>query len=75
VATKDYPGFLGRKRDGVVEGIELESDWNAHPPQLLWRQPIGLGWSAFAAAHGPIPKIGVFARPITVGSNEKGDEL
>ena len=50
VAASDYPGYLGRDRRGVVEGIELERDWIAHPPQQLWRKPIGLGWSAFAVA-------------------------
>jgi outer membrane protein assembly factor BamB len=31
-----------------VEGVQLERDWTEHPPQLLWRQPVGLGWSSFA---------------------------
>jgi len=44
----DYPGFLGTDRCGIVAGVQLERDWSAHPPQLLWRQPVGLGWSSFA---------------------------
>jgi len=51
-AGADYPGYLGRERSGVVAGAQLESDWAAHPPQELWRRPIGLGWSAFAVS-GP----------------------
>jgi len=51
-AAIDYPGYLGRDRSGVVLGIQLERDWTSHPPQELWRQPIGLGWSAFAVS-GP----------------------
>jgi outer membrane protein assembly factor BamB len=47
-ASGDYPGFLGSDRSGIVEGVQLERDWSAHPPQLLWRQPVGLGWSSFA---------------------------
>ncbi len=50
VASADYPAYLGSERQGVIKGIELERDWSAHPPQELWRQPIGLGWSAFAIA-------------------------
>ena len=46
----EYPGYLGSKRSGVIEGVELDSDWTAHPPQELWRRPIGLGWSAFAVS-------------------------
>ena len=45
--SKDYPQFLGPHRNGTVEGIKLARDWSKRPPQLLWRQPIGAGWSAF----------------------------
>ena len=44
----DYPQFLGPHRNGTVQGIKLVRDWSKRPPQLLWRQPIGAGWSAFA---------------------------
>lgn len=40
-------GYLGPKRDGIIQGLRLDRDWAAHPPQQLWRQPIGLGWSSF----------------------------
>ncbi|MCE2394912.1 PQQ-like beta-propeller repeat protein [Candidatus Poribacteria bacterium] len=49
-ASKDYPQFLGPHRNGTVQGIKLARDWSERPPQLLWRQPIGAGWSAFAVA-------------------------
>lgn len=44
----DFPGFLGAQRDATVRGVELASDWDQHPPKLLWRHPVGLGWSSFA---------------------------
>jgi outer membrane protein assembly factor BamB len=44
----DYPQFLGPARTAVIAGIRLARDWQARPPQLMWRQPIGGGWSAFA---------------------------
>ena len=44
----DFPGYLGDKRLGVVENLRLNADWTSQAPKLLWRQPIGLGWSAFA---------------------------
>ncbi|HEX4644114.1 MAG TPA: PQQ-binding-like beta-propeller repeat protein, partial [Verrucomicrobiae bacterium] len=47
-AAIDYSGFLGSDRSGMVEGVQLERDWSDHPPQILWRQPVGLGWSSFA---------------------------
>ena len=47
-SAMDYPQFLGQHRNGVVSGIKLNLDWNTHPPKLVWRQPIGAGWSGFA---------------------------
>ena len=51
-AAADYPGYLGHERSGVIPNAQLDPDWSAHPPRELWRQPIGLGWSAFAVS-GP----------------------
>ena len=48
----DFPQFLGPQRNLIVTGIELDRDWAAHPPRLLWRQPIGAGWSGFSAVNG-----------------------
>jgi outer membrane protein assembly factor BamB len=48
--SRDYPQFLGPNRDAKVSGVKLRRDWSKHPPQRLWRQPIGAGWSAFAVA-------------------------
>jgi len=44
----DWPQFLGPKRDGTAEGTRLATDWPLNPPEPLWRQPIGAGWSSFA---------------------------
>jgi len=46
----DFPQFLGANRSGVLTGIPLVRDWDRSPPKTLWRQPIGLGWSAFAVS-------------------------
>lgn len=44
----DFPQFYGPDRTGVLKGPKLNSDWAMHPPQTLWRKPIGAGWSGFA---------------------------
>jgi outer membrane protein assembly factor BamB len=48
VAERNWPQFLGPRRDGMLPDVRLNSDWQSHPPKLLWRQPIGAGWSSFA---------------------------
>jgi len=45
---RDYPQFLGPTRLGTTQGLSLSYDWDTNPPELLWRQPIGQGWSSFA---------------------------
>lgn len=44
----DYPQFLGPGRLATLKQVEFGRDWSAQPPRLLWRQPIGAGWSSFA---------------------------
>jgi outer membrane protein assembly factor BamB len=55
----DWPEYRGRKRDGVVTGPVLATDWSAVKP--LWRHKVGAGHSSFAIAGNldvPLPIIG-----------------
>jgi outer membrane protein assembly factor BamB len=44
----DFPRFLGPTGSAAVEAPALDPDWETRPPRLVWRKPIGAGWSGFA---------------------------
>ncbi len=44
----DFPQFLGPHRNAILPEINLVPDWQEHPPEIRWKQPIGDGWSAYA---------------------------
>jgi outer membrane protein assembly factor BamB len=44
----DYPRFLGPTGSAGLDGPRLDPEWDTRPPRLLWRKPIGAGWSGFA---------------------------
>jgi outer membrane protein assembly factor BamB len=49
-STNDYPQFLGPNRNATLQQPRLARDWKAEPPQRLWLQPVGAGWSGFSIA-------------------------
>lgn len=49
-AIADLPSFLGADRDGMWDELPFHPDWRAHPPTLLWRRPVGRGWSSFVVS-------------------------
>jgi len=48
VIEADWAGFRGSARNGIVTGLQIETDWSASPPQELWRREMGPSWSSFA---------------------------
>ena len=41
----DWPQFLGPKRNGVYGGAAISGSWPASGPSILWRKPVGEGFS------------------------------
>lgn len=50
VASPDWPGFRGADRAGRTAGPRISTNWAAHPPELLWKIPVGPAWSSFAVS-------------------------
>lgn len=48
VTDRDWPGYRGPLRDGIVRQSSLRRSWADKPPKELWRHPVGAGWSSFA---------------------------
>ncbi len=44
----DFPQFLGPARNGILPAAGLATNWGTKPPTVLWRRPVGTGWSGFA---------------------------
>lgn len=52
ITEADWPGFRGPRRDGILRGQRIPTDWEKDPPQQLWEHPVGAGWSSFAVVEG-----------------------
>jgi outer membrane protein assembly factor BamB len=48
----DWPQWRGPRRDGVIRSASLRTNWQEKTPDILWRTPIGDGYSSFAVSGG-----------------------
>jgi outer membrane protein assembly factor BamB len=44
--------YRGPKRDGIVTGLRIATDWQNHPPKEMWRKKIGPAWSGMIVVDG-----------------------
>ncbi len=51
-SPEDVPQFLGPHRRPDFPNVQLEHDWQKHPPEELWRHLVGAGWSGFSVVNG-----------------------
>ncbi|MFP5284979.1 MAG: PQQ-binding-like beta-propeller repeat protein, partial [Thermoanaerobaculia bacterium] len=52
VLAADWPQFRGPNRDGVSRETGLLKSWPAGGPKVLWKAPIGEGYSHIAVSNG-----------------------
>jgi outer membrane protein assembly factor BamB len=48
----DWPEFRGPQRDGIIRGVRLETNWKDAPPEKVWKQAVGPGWSSVIVVDG-----------------------
>ena len=47
-----WTNFRGPKRDGKYDETPVSTNWPANGPPVIWKQPVGVGFSSFAVADG-----------------------
>lgn len=54
LAAEDWPQFLGPERSGVYRGPALAETWGAQGPRVVWRKPVGAGFSGPVVVQGRV---------------------
>lgn len=48
----DFPDFRGARRDGVVRGVRVATNWKDARPEQVWKERVGPGWSGMIVVDG-----------------------
>lgn len=68
-AADDWPQYLGPERNGISRGPALTETWGPSGPRVVWRKPVGAGFSGPVIAQD---RLILFHR---VGANEVVEAL
>ena len=49
-----WPWFRGAARDGIVQSVAIDRQWNGGRPELLWQVPVAEGYAAPVVAQGRV---------------------
>jgi outer membrane protein assembly factor BamB len=52
VPVGEWPQWRGQRRDGISDETGLRTDWKTTPPQIVWKRPLGGGYSSIAVSAG-----------------------
>src|SRR5688500_15412932 len=52
LTAADWPQFRGPNRDGISPEVAVLKSWPAGGPKVLWKVPIGAGYSQVVSAKG-----------------------
>lgn len=53
-SARDWPQFLGPERNGIYRGPALSDTWGPRGPRVVWRKPVGQGFSGPVVAQGRV---------------------
>ena len=53
-ANDDWPQYLGAARDGAYRGVPLADRWPVAGPRVVWKRPVGAGFSGPVVADGKL---------------------
>ena len=50
----EWPQWRGPNRDGVSDEVGLLKEWSSDGPKVLWKVPLGEGFSGISVSHGRV---------------------
>ncbi len=53
-----WPQWRGPQQDGIARETNWRRNWDQHPPQILWKTNVGIGYSSVAVVQGRLYTLG-----------------